>query len=136
MSDMLLIPKGREGTLNAYFAFSEFACKCDDPKCRQTLIHTGLASKLAALREAVARPLTLNCAYRCPPHNKAVGGADHSIHVYGAAADVRLPQGITTDELADMAEKLGFQGIGKYDSFVHMDMRVTGPARWDLRGTG
>ena len=113
-----------------YFSDSELACKC----CGQLPgngIDERLLNVLDAMREQVG-PLELSCAYRCPSHNAEVGGAPNSQHVDGTAADVLLPDGMTVDQLAEVAEQCGADGIGRYyDSlFVHVDTRGYG-ARWD-----
>ena len=114
-----------------YFSDEEMACKC----CGQ-LPEVGMDSRLLdvldAMREAVGGPLSLSCAYRCPSHNAEVGGVPNSQHVQGCAADVLLPDGLTVDELAKIAEQAGADGIGKYydSEFVHVDTRGE-CARWE-----
>jgi uncharacterized protein YcbK (DUF882 family) len=49
------------------------------------------------------------------------------------AADVSCPDGMTAEDLAQEAEAIpAFQqgGIGIYPSWVHLDVRTTGKARW------
>lgn len=94
-------------------------------------IDVRLQNLLDELRERVGAPLTLSCCYRCPEHNAEVGGVPNSQHVLGTAADVLVPDGWTVDELADLAEEIGFDGIGRYydEEFVHVDTRGYA-ARW------
>lgn len=116
--------------LTKHFNEDEFRCRhCGalpeggmDPK----LIH-----QLECLRCKVGKPLTINSGFRCATHNKNVGGAKSSQHLKGTAADVRVPRGMTTDQLAKVAEEVGFDGIGKYprQGFVHVDVRGFS-ARW------
>jgi uncharacterized protein YcbK (DUF882 family) len=73
----------------------------------------------------------VNCGYRCPKHNKEVGGVPNSQHLYGIAADIDASRwGV--DELADLAEQRNADGIGKYygSNFVHIDTRGE-KARWE-----
>ena len=74
----------------------------------------------------------LSCCYRCPQHNAEVGGVPNSQHVYGRAADVLCPDGVSVDELAEIAEECGADGIGRYydAQFVHVDTRGYA-ARWE-----
>ena len=113
-----------------YFKESEFCCK----HCGQ-LPAGGVDEKLIrvldAMRAMVNKPLIISSGYRCPVHNANVGGVRNSFHVQGCAADVLLPDGVTVDELADIAEKCGADGIGRYydQEFVHVDTRGY-VARW------
>ena len=113
-----------------YFSDTELSCKC----CNQLPeggIDENLLQVLDAIREQVGGPLILSCAYRCPSHNAEVGGVSNSQHVQGCAADILVPDGMSVDALADLAEECGAEGIGRYyDSlFVHVDTRGYA-ARW------
>lgn len=106
-----------------YFAHRELMCHCGC--CRERTVNQ-LRYALDRLREAVGQPLELSCAYRCPEHNREVGGVENSQHVLGTAADILVPNGMTVDGLADTAANLGlFDGIGRYydSEFVHVDVR-------------
>ena len=54
---------------------------------------------------------------------------ENSQHVFGRAADVQLPEGWTVEQLAELAEECGADGIGVYDWGVHVDTRGY-IARW------
>lgn len=41
----------------------------------------------------------------------------------------RLP-GFPPDKVAGAAEALGFPGVRRYPNFTHVDVRLSGPARW------
>jgi uncharacterized protein YcbK (DUF882 family) len=84
--------------------------------------------KLNQLRELDGKAMVLNCAYRCPAHNAEVGGAKRSQHMDGIAFDIRL-DGRDPRQLAAMARSIGFNGIGYYKTFLHVDMRLI-PAEW------
>jgi uncharacterized protein YcbK (DUF882 family) len=74
----------------------------------------------------VGAPLVIVSGYRCPPHNRTVGGAPDSQHMYGAAADLEL--GVAT---ADQARRAGFTGIGTNGNFAtHVDVRDGGFQTW------
>lgn len=113
-----------------YFSDSELSCRC----CGQ-LPENGIAERLLqvldAIRERIGGPVNLSCAYRCPSHNAEVGGVPDSQHVQGCAADVLCPDGMSVNQLAEIAEECGADGIGRYyDSlFVHVDTRGYA-ARW------
>ena len=113
------------------FMNTEFRCKCcgELPKGG---MKTLLIVLLQRLRDRVGKPLVINSGYRCQKHNKAVGGAKTSQHLYGTAADIRVPVGLTVPQLAQAAIESGFDGVGRYirQGFIHVDVRGT-RARWD-----
>jgi uncharacterized protein YcbK (DUF882 family) len=75
-------------------------------------------------REATGKPLSLFDAYRSPSTNKAVGGARHSYHLIGLAADPR-----THYPVRDVVRLGLFSGIGVRGGFVvHVDARHLAPS--------
>lgn len=108
--------------MSKYFSTSETECHCG---CGYNPVSSVLLDLLDDMREAVGQPLQLSCACRCPEHNAEVGGEWNSQHIYGTAADVIVPDGWTVDEIAEIAENLGADGVGRYydDEFVHVDVR-------------
>lgn len=77
-------------------------------------------------------PVAVLSGYRTADYNRAIGGAPHSQHVEGRAADVSV-RGRTPEEVRDAAVRLGFRGVGVYDWGVHVDVREGPEARWDWR---
>lgn len=116
--------------ISKYFKRKEFECNCG---CGFAAVDVELLEVLEDLREAMG-PVILNCACRCDEHNKAVGGVDGSKHKLGLAADVRVvghgPEEVQDYLLHKYPRKYG---IGRYNTFTHIDVRPEGPARWDLR---
>ena len=106
------------------FRLAEFECR----HCGAVKIDPELIRRLQAMRDEIGKPLIINSGYRCPEHNRAVGGAANSQHLLGKAADMWV-EGMSPDTLATHAEAVGFGGIGIYDTFVHVDTR-SGRARW------
>jgi len=121
--------------ISKHFNLSEFQCHDETQAVK---VVPELVDKLEILRGMVSEhlgkdtALLINSGYRTPAYNKKIGGAEKSQHMEGTAADIRLPSEIDADLMASFAEKAGFDGIGKYDSFVHVDVRGY-PARWDNR---
>ena len=75
--------------------------------------------------------LRINSACRCPKHNEAEGGSKNSQHMRARAMDiviVGLDPALVHQYLT--GRFVGKYGIGKYDSFTHIDTRSNGPARW------
>lgn len=112
--------------LSANFRVSEFSCHgrgC----CDSVLIDDTLVAFLQQIRNHFEKPVTVNSGYRCPNHNKQVGGATGSYHTKGMAADIAV-QGVAPAEVARYAESMGVPGIGLYETpsdgfFVHIDTR-------------
>lgn len=107
--------------LSPHFTRQELACR----HCGQLPpggISRELLDKLEALRARVGRPIVVNSCYRCPEHNRAVGGAPKSQHLLGTAADIRV-SGMDPVSLYVAAHGVGFRGLFLYDSFVHVDVR-------------
>mgnify|MGYP003650361957 CR=1 FL=1 len=120
------------------FNFNEF--QCNDNSAMPIWVQTNiklLAEELQKLRDELGRPIRINSAYRSPEYNQKVGGAKNSQHLYGKAADI-VVKNMNPDEVADAIEflieegKLNIKGLGRYNSFTHVDIRDN-KARWDYR---
>ena len=127
--------------LTKNFKQSEFNCKCGCEMPNDVLGSVRvLAEYLQSIRDASNAPILINSAYRCPSHNKAIGGVSNSQHVLGKASDIVI-KGYTPDEVADKLEVMlkdeclfpfHLGGIGRYNTFTHIDIRAN-KARWDNR---
>lgn len=120
------------------FKDKEFACPC----CGQTkvdpLLRLSLEELRALLRNKYPRTfkgIRINSGYRCAAHNKKVRGSKNSQHMLGKAADV---VGLLKDgevppqevwEAARLVHHFVLGGIGRYKTFVHVDVRGK-KARW------
>jgi uncharacterized protein YcbK (DUF882 family) len=114
--------------LTPNFRRSEFVCPCG---CGFDSIAAFLVTGLQALRDSIQRPVEVLSGCRCPAHNAAVGGAVHSRHLLGQAADIKAP-GMTAREVYAAATRISqFRGFGVDDErgFLHVDVRETA-ARW------
>ncbi|MCD6327864.1 DUF882 domain-containing protein [bacterium] len=107
----------------------EFACKC----CGKVMILSDLWQAIQLIRNTAMRPVIINSAYRCPPHNAEIGGSEGSDHIHGFAADIHVP-GLTADEVGEIAARLSetIKRIGVYmnQDFVHIGVRNRGPGTW------
>ena len=128
--------------LSPHFNVREFRCQCGGS--HETLIASELVDKLEALYT------TLNCSkiivtsgYRCPEHDKAVGGTSSGQHIKGTAADIccygQDGQPISSKTVCCKAQDLGFTGIANITSsyqYTHLDVRTS--AKWygdETKGT-
>ena len=112
------------------FKVSEF--KCNDGS-DTILISSSLVELLQKIRDHFNATVTINSAYRTSSYNAKIGGATHSQHVLGTAADI-VVAGATPLAVAQYTEYLqpNNGGIGVYKSFTHVDVRAT-RSRWDNR---
>jgi len=127
-------------TVNEYVTehFKYEECKC--PCCDRIKIVPGFyrhMELLEKMRMKVDFPIIINSGYRCPDHNVAIGGAPKSWHML-FATDIRPAWMPKEDENAwieklhamhETALELNFGGIGRYETFIHLDLRPE-KTRW------
>jgi len=113
------------GDLTKNFSRSEFACRCG---CGFDTIDYEVLRRLQALRQIYAAPITITSACRCAKHNKVVGGKSSSQHLKGRAIDF-VVKGVSPFEVYDALNNYWEGGLGKYDTFTHIDSRNE-KARW------
>jgi uncharacterized protein YcbK (DUF882 family) len=91
-----------------------------------------LISVLQIIRDHVKLPIVVNSGYRCPEHNKRVGGVDNSQHIFGKAADIYV-EGWSNEQLLNVIRALtvakkiyvGYAYIIKNSNrAVHIDVRI------------
>lgn len=86
-----------------------------------------LAHVFEITRSLYSKPIKILSAYRTPDYNKQIGGARNSQHLHGRALDLSPPNGISNQdfykEIRNNIESIGVTGLGKYRTFVHIDIR-------------
>ncbi len=111
--------------LSHHFRRSEFRCKCG---CGQDTVDAELITVLEKIRERFGSPILITSGNRCPKYNRSVGGAQHSQHLKSRAADIQI-KGITPREAQVWINKWHTGGMGRYESFTHIDTR-NNRVRW------
>ena len=117
------------GDLSQFFNRREFACKCGD--CGQDQIDHELIKVLERLRVHVREPITVTSGNRCHKYNMEIGGSKGSQHLWSKAADIQVNKW-PPEAIYDILDAWypDTYGIGKYRSWVHIDVRKH-KARWD-----
>lgn len=114
--------RGDSVRLSPNFRAREFDCN-GTGCCCETQIDEKLVAYLQKIRDHFGKPVYVT-GYRCKEYNdKVPNAAPNSYHIYGMAADISI-NGVDTLEIARYAESIGIQGIGHYDTFVHIDTRT------------
>ena len=129
--------------LSPHFNAREFRCSCGGS--HETLISSELVDKLESLYTALnCSKIIVTSGYRCPDHDKAVGGTSSGQHTKGTAADVccygQDGQPISSKAVCCKAQDVGFTGIANITSsyqYTHLDVRTSG--KWygnETKGNG
>lgn len=119
-----LTPLSQAGDLSPHFSKKEFNQKRSPLGLHQVKVDPKLITKLEALRKRIGnRPIKIASGYRSPDYNRKVGGAKHSQHMSGKAADI-LVQGMTSKELQEHAKAVGFTFTQTYSHLPHLHVDV------------
>lgn len=111
-------------TLPHYFSRTEFnTC---NPSCEPENCDSIALQKLDKLRELCGFPLMLTCAYRSVEHEKKHGRSGNSYHCAGRAFDIHCVDSVKRHKIVHEAAFAGFNGIGIYSTFIHVDDRESG----------
>ena len=114
-------------------------CRLPQPVTR---LPNGIEESLAALvqnvldpvREKLGRSIVVNSGFRCPVHNRAVGGTAASQHVKGEAADIRFQD--SRFKVQDLAKAIVANGtwdqLIMYPTFVHVSYKRGGGNRREI----
>jgi uncharacterized protein YcbK (DUF882 family) len=110
------------GDLSEHFSVAEFRCKGFGHRghpSHVTKVDHGLVELLELIRAERNEPLHIVSGHRCSWWNSRVGGARHSRHLVGDAADI--PPGWVQPARAHL---LGAWGVGQKNGWaVHVDRR-------------
>lgn len=137
------------GDMTLNFSRWEFACKGKDCCDHSAPIDYRIPKLLEKIRTQVSvylnkvTPLSLTSAFRCikynctPKSKGGVGSSAGSQHPLGTAVDLTCPVGMSIDTFAEIVKQAMIDagikgGVGRYPTFVHMDVRGEW-AFWDER---
>jgi uncharacterized protein YcbK (DUF882 family) len=116
-----------------YITLTEYRCPCcgavppdlrRDGDMEWPGIYEALFSRFKNIRDSFGGPINISSAYRCPAHNKKVGGAGLSIHLWGLALDCAVGAD-KVDRLVTIVESEHPEmrmGVSKRDGFCHLDV--------------
>lgn len=113
-----------------FFSKDEFNCRC----CETSNISANLVLKLDLARELADTPFIITSGYRCPKHNREVGGVKDSAHVLGLAVDIAVPDNIARLNILRGLIIAGFRRIGIGKDFIHADIDKSKPNNLWLYG--
>lgn len=121
------VAKDGNKQLSANFKVREFRCQDGSDT---VFIDSALVDIVQKVRNHFGKAVTITSAFRTDSHNKKVGGASYSQHLYGKAADIKVA-GVAASTVADYIETLipNTGGIGRYSTWTHVDTRST-KSRW------
>lgn len=118
--------------LSEHFSVAELSCR----HCGRIYITPTLLEMLEQLRKMVGVPITPNSGYRCPTHNRNIGGSTRSKHCLGMAVDINLPAEYRDNSagFTDAAEDVALKVMGGFHyypagRFVHIDCHPYPPDR-------
>ena len=109
-----------------YFRPEEFDCKCK--KCKDNGEGRGIdmmddyfLQMLDDARHKAGIPFVITSGYRCPSHNRAVGGVANSAHTKGLAADIACSDERSRGYIIGALYEASFNRIGIHPDFIHVD---------------
>ena len=116
------------GDLTRNFSRNEFACNGGGCCGHSSPMDRVFLEKLQDFRDIAGVPVKVTSGFRCNIHNKNINGAKNSYHTLGLASDIKCA--LPVERMVEIAQKVGFNGIGIYSNRIHVDDRQV-PARWN-----
>ena len=91
------------------------------PKCAYYLLHVLVDQLLDPIREAWGEPIVVSSGYRCKELNALVGGAQHSHHLLGCAADLIAGSKADHQRLFQLIQQMQQEGRIKFTQLIAED---------------
>ena len=111
-----------------HFSPVEFRCKCGCGAGMEKM-DADLLQRLDEARDLAGIPFPLSSAYRCPKHNKAVGGVPTSSHTRGYAVDIRCVDSHSRFVMLQALLEAGFRRVELAPTWIHVDNDPDKPRR-------
>ena len=118
--------------ISEYITLDEYACGHCGTLPPDLFVHdirrpySELFNIFDSVRAAWGKPIPVSSGYRCPYHNKAIGGSQCSVHMFGLALDLDMPNTAEVEELFTLiVTDFDHLRIGKYTqtgTFLHIDI--------------
>jgi uncharacterized protein YcbK (DUF882 family) len=108
------------------FYRSELSCNCG---CGKNTVDAELLMYLEKIRSFFEKPVIITSGNRCKTYNKVVGGSPGSMHLVSRAADIQVVD-VSPHVVAEYAEQIKVPGVGRYETFTHIDSRNGPLTRW------
>ena len=112
-----------------HFSPVEFRYKCGCGAGMEKM-DADLLQMLDEARDLAGIPFPLSSAYRCPKHNKAVGGVPTSAHTRGYAVDIRCVDSHSRFVILQALLEAGFRRIEWLRRGFMWTTTRTSPATW------
>lgn len=113
------VDRGEWDKLAPNFSPKELASKGDE----SIVVVKNALKSLQRMRDIYGKPLRINSAYRDKAYNVKIGGSPNSQHLLGTAFDIHINDKKMGRELEAIAIEVGAGGIGRYNTFIHVDFR-------------
>lgn len=123
------------GDISKNISRHEVACKCgcgyDTIDAETVSVVQDCCDHFADSLGVERVTLVINSGCRCDSHNNKVGGSKNSTHKKARAMDIKITP-IQPEKVYEYLDKKypGKYGIGKYETFTHIDTRSGAAARW------
>ena len=110
------------------FHKSEFSCGCGCGLGFEQMDRK-LLNRIDIAREFAGVPFVINSSIRCAKHNAKEGGRFNSAHLTGNAVDLRSKNSNDRFKIIEALLCAGFNRIGVYDTFIHIDNDPSKPQK-------
>ena len=88
------------------------------PKCAYHLLHVLVEQLLDPIREAWGEPIVVSSGYRCKELNELIGGAKHSHHLIGCAADLIAGNRADHRRLFELIQQIQREGKIRFTQLI------------------